>query len=328
MTRIAVTGANGFIGRALITELLKIPRIRVVAVSRNPDSVPLHANISVCSWDKCLSESSHEDHPLVNCDCVIHLAGLAHASAVDANDAPDVYRLVNVDGTRLLARRAVESKVRRFIFVSSIKVNGENTKPGQPFSADSEPCPEDEYGRSKLDAELALQEIGQASDLEFTIIRPVLVYGVDVKANFRELMIWAIRGVPLPFKSISNKRSFIALDNLIDLIIHCLDHPAAANQVFLASDGEDLSTPELIKRLAEAAGRPARLFPVPIGLLGLLARLTGRGSVMKRLAGSLQVDGQETRRRLGWNPPLLIDQALREAAEAYLNEINGKGGSK
>jgi nucleoside-diphosphate-sugar epimerase len=205
--------------------------------------------------------------------------------------------------------------VRRFVFVSSIKVNGEATLRGESFSADDVPAPLDPYGISKLEAEQGLRELEAETNMEVVIVRPSLVYGPGVKANFSSMMRWVARGVPLPLGAVQNCRSMVALDNLVDLLITCLTHPAAAGQTFLASDGEDVSTTELLRRTAQAMGKTAFLLPVPAYLLESGAVLLGKRAVAQRLCGSLQVDIEKTRRLLGWNPPLTLDQGLKKAVE-------------
>jgi len=228
------------------------------------------------------------------------------------------FRRVNVDGTAALARQAAASGVRRFVFLSSIKVNGEFTEAGQPFTADDVPAPEDPYGVSKHEAEQLLRQIAAETGMEVVIIRPPLVYGLGVKANFESMMRWLARGVPLPLAAVTNnRRSLVALDNLVDLIVTCLHHPAAANQTFLVSDDEDLSTAQLLKRMGAAIGQPARLFYLPPTLLKLGASVLNRPGIYQRLCGSLQLDIAKTRQLLGWTPPVSVDEGLRRAAEGF-----------
>jgi len=225
---------------------------------------------------------------------------------------------VNVEGTAALARQAAVAGVRRFVFLSSVKVNGEFTEAGQPFTADDVPAPEDPYGVSKHEAEQLLRQITVETDMEVVIIRPPLVYGPGVKANFESMMRWLARGVPLPLAAVTeNRRSLVALDNLVDLIVTCLNHPAAANQTFLASDGEDLSIAELLKRMGAAMGHPARLFYLPPALLKLGAAVLNKPGIYQRLCGSLQLDITKTRQLLGWAPPVSVDAGLRRAAEGF-----------
>ncbi|MFP4080718.1 MAG: UDP-glucose 4-epimerase family protein [Ectothiorhodospira sp.] len=247
-------------------------------------------------------------------DVVVHTAARAHVMADAITDPLSEYQRVNVDGTRALARQAAEQGVRRFVFISSVKVNGERTVPGAPFSSDDEPSPEDAYGVSKFEAEQALREIGAETSMEVVIIRPPLVYGPGVKGNFASMMRWVKKGVPLPLGAVNNRRSLVALDNLVDLVTTCIDHPAA-NGVFLVSDGEDLSTRDLLRRVGNAMGRPARLIPVPPRLLEAGAVILGKRDVARRLLGSLQVDISKTRDVLGWEPPISVDEGLRRAVE-------------
>lgn len=230
------------------------------------------------------------------------------------------FRAVNVGGTLALARQAAAAGVRRFVFVSSIKVNGEATTPGKAFSPEDTPLPADPYGISKLEAEQGLRQLASVTPMELTIVRPPLVYGPGVKANFEAMMRWLKRGVPLPLGAIDNRRTMIALDNLVDLLVACIEHPSARDQIFLAGDGEDLSTTDLLRRLAAALGVPARLFPVPGWILEAAANLVGKPSVAKRLCGNLQVDISETRRLLGWAPPISVDEGLRRTAAHFLAE--------
>jgi UDP-glucose 4-epimerase len=249
---------------------------------------------------------------------VIHCAARVHVMNEDAGDPLAEFRRVNVDGTLRLARQAAEAGVRRFVFVSSIKVNGEHSQPGDSFTADEIPAPGDPYGVSKWEAEAGLRALSQETGMEVVIIRPPLVYGPGVKANFLAMMRWLQRGVPLPLGGVTeNRRSLVFLGNLIDLIVTCIDHPAAANQTFLVSDDEDLSTAALLRRMAAALGRPARLIPVPVGLIAFGAKLIGRPGIVQRLCGSLQVDIGKTKALLGWSPPISVEEGLRRTAEHW-----------
>lgn len=248
-------------------------------------------------------------------DALVHCAARVHVMQDDAADPLDAYRLVNVEGTLNLARQAATAGVQRFVFVSSIKVNGEASLSGQPFTTDDVPTPLDPYGVSKLEAEQGLRELEAQTGMDVVIVRPTLVYGPGVKANFASMMLWVERGVPLPMGAIHNARSMVALDNLVDLLVTCLKHPAAAGQTFLVSDGEDVSTTELLRRTAQAMGKKALLLPVPAFLLELGAAMLGKRAVAQRLCGSLQVDIEKTRRLLGWKPPLTLNQGLKKAVE-------------
>ena len=230
------------------------------------------------------------------------------------------FRRINVEGTLRLAAQAAEAGVRRFVFISSIKVNGESTTPGQPFTPQQDPAPSDPYGISKWEAEQRLRSLSTASGMETVIIRPALIYGPGVKANFLNMMRWLHRGIPLPLGSVENSRSLVALDNLVDLIDVCLDHPKAVNETFLASDGEDLSTTDLLRRMSQALGRRARLLPVSSRILELVALALGKRSISQRLLGSLQVDISHTQTRLGWTPPISVDAALKMTAQHFLEQ--------
>jgi nucleoside-diphosphate-sugar epimerase len=282
---IAVTGATGFIGSALVAELAE----RQFYVHQVPRSSVEVAGVQ----------------------CVIHCAARAHIMRDEALDPLTEYRRVNVQGTLNLARQAAVAGVKRFVFLSSMKVNGESTGGLPRFARDDEPRPEDAYGLSKWEAEQGLWEIASQTGMEVVVVRPPLVYGPGVKGNFARLLDLVRSGVPLPLASVNNCRSFIGLDNLVDLLIRCVDHPKAAGQTLLVSDGQDLSTPELLRMIANAMGRPARLFSVPVPLLRLAGRVVGRLNEVDRLVGSLRVDSSATRELLGWTPPVGVEEGIR-----------------
>jgi UDP-glucose 4-epimerase len=263
------------------------------------------------AWQKILSGT----------DLIIHTAARVHEMKDTAADPLAGYRRINVAGTMNLARQAADAGVRRFIFLSSIKVNGDNTTFGRPFHADDPADPGDAYSRSKYEAEVELQRLSQVSGMEVVVIRPPLVYGPGVRANFLTMMRWVHKGWPVPLGSLENRRSLVALDNLVDLIKTCCVHPAAANQVFLVSDGEDVSVTELLRRIGVALQRPARFLPVPPGLVRALAALTGKHGQVARLSGSLQVDIDKTRKLLGWSPVVSMEVALQETARHYLDSL-------
>jgi nucleoside-diphosphate-sugar epimerase len=250
---------------------------------------------------------------LAGCDVVVHAAARVHVMHDGAADPLAEFRRVNVEGTITLARQAAAQGVRRFIFLSSIKVNGESTQRGAPFRADDVAAPIDPYGVSKHEAEVMLRALSASTGMDVTIVRPVLVYGAGVGGNFRAMIEWVRRGLPLPFGALDNRRSLVALDNLVSLLVACVQHPAAANRTLLVSDEDDVSTPELLRRVAHAMDRSARLVPVPAPLLSALGLLTGRGAQMQRLCGDLQVDIAQTRSLLGWSPRTSMQDALRSA---------------
>lgn len=303
---VAVTGANGFVGQAVCAELVA----RGVTVRRLVRVIG--ASLDVVAVGEISRETDWEA-ALTGVDAVVHLAARVHMITDSSADPLAEFRRVNVDGTLNLARQAAAAGIRRFVFVSSIKVNGESTLPGQAFAADDPPDPQDPYGISKYEAEQGLRDVAGQTGMEVVIVRPPLVYGPGVKANFLAMVQWLACGIPLPLGAIHNKRSLVALDNLVDLITTCLDHPAAANQTFLAGDGHDLSTTELLQRVALALGKPARLIPVPAGVLQWSAALLGKKAMMQRLCGSLQVDIGKAGNVLGWTPPVTVDEGLRRA---------------
>jgi UDP-glucose 4-epimerase len=314
---ILLTGATGFVGSAVARSLASTGGHALrAAVRREHGAIPDVELFQVGD----IHGGTEWGSALQDVDVVVHVAGRAHILKETAADSLAEFRRTNVQGTLNLARQAAAAGVRRLVFVSSIKVNGELTRPGRPFQADDSPAPADPYGISKMEAEDGLRSLASGSNLEVVIVRPPLVYGPGVRANFRAMMSWLHRGVPLPLGSINNRRSLVALDNLVDLIVTCVDHSAAANQTFLVSDGEDLSTTDLLRRLARALGSPARLIPCPVALLELGARLTGQQANAARLCGSLQVDIAKTRRLLTWEPQVTVESALRKAAAAFLQE--------
>lgn len=307
-----VTGAGGFIGKALARKLELGSTLRVAV---RPGSA---SNGVGAVFRKELSPVEDWFAAVRGADCVVHCAARVHVMKESVNDPLAEFRRVNVDGTLRLARQAAEAGVRRFVFVSSIKVNGEWTEPGRPFLADAMPDPCDPYGVSKAEAELGLRKLAEETGMEVTIIRPPLVYGPGVKANFQAMMEWLARGVPLPLGAIRNARSLVGIDNLVDLIVTCVGHPGAANQTFLVSDGEDLSTTNLLRRMGQALGKPVRLIPVPQKLLTFGAKMLGKPGIAQRLCGWLQVDITKTRELLGWDPPVSVDEGLRRTAVHWL----------
>ncbi|WP_081601231.1 MULTISPECIES: NAD-dependent epimerase/dehydratase family protein [unclassified Thioalkalivibrio] len=308
--RVLVTGATGFVGGAVIERLAVDGRRVPVAACRRGVSVPAGAELAVTP---SLGPEADWSGALQDVEAVVHAAARVHVMDEDAADPLAEYRRANVEGTLALARQAAQAGVRRFVFVSSIKVNGEQTAPGSVFSVADAPAPVDPYGVSKAEAEAALFALGRETGMEIVAVRPPLVYGPGVGGNFARMMQWVARGVPLPLGAVDNRRSMVGLDNLVDLLVTCLEHPAAANRVFLAGDGEDLSTTDLLRRVAAAMDRRARLLLVPPVLLRAGARAVGRGEMARRLLDSLQVDISHTRETLGWEPPVSVDEGLRRA---------------
>lgn len=303
-TKVMVTGATGFVG-SLVTEEASRRGFEVVGTSRRLVNSVCNL-VQVTSFD----DLSGCSDLFQNVGVVVHCAARAHVMKDEVPDPLAEYRKVNVDGTLNLARQAAEAGVLRFVFISSVKVNGEQTPLNQPFTAEDSPAPEDEYGISKMEAEQGLQALAAETTMEVVIIRPPLVYGSGVKGNFANMIELLDKGYPLPLGAIHNRRSLVALDNLVDLIVTCIDHPGAANETFLVSDGEDLSTTELLQGVAQAMGKPSRLIPVPAGLLQLGATLLGKKAVAQRLLGSLQVDISHTQQCLNWTPPLTVKEGL------------------
>lgn len=313
--RVLVTGATGFVGSSVVDNFSRDSSLQVLAGVRNvkanfPENVEPFLLGSL--------EAGTTLGSLEGIEAIVHCAARVHVMNDQSADPLSEFRKVNVEGTLNLARRAAAAGVRRFIFISSIKVNGEGTDNRLPYTADEIPSPVDPYGISKLEAEQSLRALASESGMAVTIIRPVLVYGPGVKANFYSMMKWLQNGLPLPLANVHNKRSMVALENLVDLIKTCLDHPAAINQIFLVSDGEDLSTPELLRLTARALGGKAFLVPFPVIALTFIARLFGRPAIAARLCGTLQVDISKTRSMLEWTPPVSVDQALNTTARQYL----------
>jgi nucleoside-diphosphate-sugar epimerase len=302
---VLVTGANGFVGRALCPTLKSAGYTVRRAVRRDdgePDTFAVGDIGPTADWMPALD----------GVDVVVHLAAHVHVM----NEASkELFHQVNVAGTERLARQAAAAGARRLVYMSSIKANGERTPPGQPFTEETPPNPQDPYGISKWEAEKLLHSI---DDLDAVTIRPPLVYGPGALGNFAQLLRWVARGWPLPLANARNRRSFVGIDNLCDFVTCCLDHPDAAEQTFLISDGHDLSTAELIRHLAKALDKPARLFPFPVSVMQLMARLVGRQGITDRLFGSLTVNADKARSRLGWTPPLSVDEGLARVAAWYL----------
>jgi nucleoside-diphosphate-sugar epimerase len=284
----------------------------VRASVRRPSNLLPHGIEQVVTGD--LGPETNWQAALSGADTVVHLAARAHVLEEKTDDPLREFRLVNVEATWNLARQAAAGSVRRFVFVSSIGVNGNSTGL-VPFSERDAPHPQEAYAVSKHEAEQALRDLAAHSSMETVVIRPPLVYGPEAPGNFGRLCRLVQRAPLLPFGSVDNRRSLIALDNLVDFIVTCMEHPSAANETFLVSDGEDLSTTDLMRRLARAMGKPSRLIPVPSALLMTGAALAGRRQMAQRLIGSLQVDISKARRILGWVPPVSVDEGLRRACQ-------------
>lgn len=314
--KVLVTGASGFVGRAAVARLAA-DRHDVVAAARGPLN-----NLPSGVQQARLNALGGDCNPLINSsavDVVVHAAGRAHVMQETTRDPLAAFREVNVNGSLAIARQTRDAGARRFVFLSSIKVLGERSQLGRPFNAESLPAPVDAYGRSKLEAEQALAEFCDSSDMELVVIRPPLVYGPGVKANFERLLQAVSQRRPLPFGRLdANRRSLVSLDNLVDLISSCVGHVAAPRQTLLVSDDEDLSTVELVRRLARSLGVAPRLVPVPVWALLLAGTTIGRRDAVRRLCESLQVDIGGTRRRLGWVPPVTVEDALARMADHFL----------
>ena len=321
---VAVTGATGFVGSALVPALRQGGH-SVRALVRTTGSTAANEEYLVADPDpRRMTEAVGMFRGI---QCVVHLAARVHVMRESEAEPLAAFRRVNVDWTLQLARAAAEAGVRRFVFLSSVKVNGEVTAPGAAFTSEDLPAPADPYAISKYEAELALTELGRGSAMDVVIIRPPLVYGPGVKGNFETMMRWLRTGLPLPLGAIDNKRTLLAVGNLVSLIESCLEHSAARGRVLLAGDDEDLSTTELLRRMATALGTQARLIPVPSPVLRGVARLLGRSEIAQRLCANLQVDSRTTRELLGWRPPFRVDEGLRGAASCFL-EAEGRARRK
>lgn len=314
--RILLTGGSGFVGAAVANVIAALcPDLILPLRAPNETDIadfpgserPKIADINgQAKWDGLLN----------GVDTVLHCAAATVGNAGSHLNRASALRAVNTDGTLNLASQAAAAGVKRFVFLSSIKVNGEETKIGRPFNADDIAKPLDDYGISKAEAEKGLLKISSDTGMEVVIIRPPLVYGPNVKGNFAKLGALVAKGVPLPLAMVKNQRSFVAIDNLVDLIITCINHPKAANQIFLASDGQDLSTPELLNGMAKAMGRDIKLFPLPLSLLSLGAAMIGKKDEANRLLGSLHLDISKTRDVLGWSPLINAEEGLRRCFDA------------
>lgn len=316
VVKLMVTGVTGFVGKQLCTALDNADGVEVIAAVREPKNIGVQEVVvgdinSYTTWKASLNQV----------DVVFHLAARAHVMQDDVEDPLAAFREVNLLGTVNLARQAAAAGVKRFVYVSSIKVNGEYTDV-KPFTETDEPDPQDPYGISKWEAEQALQKISHETGMEIVIVRPPLVYGPGVKANFYSLLNLVSKALPLPLGSIHNRRSMIYVGNLVDALILCATHPVAAGQTYLVSDGEDVSTPQLIRAIASAMRRPDRVFPFPLSLMRSAASVLGRSSVVDRLTQSLEVDSGKIRKELDWRPPYSMQQGLQETVDWFLQSSN------
>lgn len=310
MSTVAVTGATGLVGRQLVTHLARCADVRVRAAVRRPSPALPGGVEQVTVGDFSATTDWHR--VLAGAETVVHAAARVHVMRDTHPDPLAEFRRVNVAATLRLAREAAAAGVARLVYLSSVKVCGDVGT----HSETGTPAPEDHYGRSKHEAEVGLRAVAAETGLDVVIIRPPLVYGPGATANFRALMRAVSRGIPLPLGAIHNRRSLVALDNLVDFIVLCTTHPAAKNETFFVSDGEDLSTTDLIRRLARAMGRPSRLVPVPAAVLIAAAAVLGRRDLARRLIASQQVDISKARRLLGWVPPISVDEGLRRAVRS------------
>ena len=304
-SKILLTGATGFVGQNLAQALIKKNAALICSVRK-----PTHIIGADCRLVDDLSPSTDWRHCLDGVATVIHCAARVHVMQEKANDPLQLFRQINVAGTLQLAKQAATAGVKQFIFLSSVKVNGEKTEIGSAFTEDCESQAIDPYGISKFEAEQALFELGRNTGMAITVIRPPLIYGPGVGANFLSMLGWVQRGIPLPLGTLQNKRSFVFIDNLVSLILCCIQNPRASNQVFLVSDGHDMSTTQLLKKSAASFGVSSRLLPCPAWLLILMATLLGKKAVADRLCESLQIDISKTSRILEWTPPYTVEQGL------------------
>ncbi len=319
---ILITGATGFVGSRLANFLgTQFPNAELrLAVRHQPDELQVPGVLPAGSIEVVGDINPHTNwiDALIGVDMVIHLAARVHVMNDVAQDPLEEYRNANTLATIHLAEEAAKSGIKRFIYLSSIKVNGEETTPGQSYSEDSTPAPIDSYGVSKWEAEQGLEKVCAQTGMEFVIIRPPLIYGPGVKANFQKLMGLVAKGLPLPFGAVHNQRSMLALDNLVSFIAEAMTNPLAANQRFLLSDGEDVSTTQLLKLLAKEMGKSCWLIPIPALILRGVAQMLSASAAADRLLGSLQIDSSKARQLLQWQPPLSVEEGIAIAAKAYL----------
>jgi UDP-glucose 4-epimerase len=313
MKRLLVTGYSGFVGNKLVSQLHDIYQLNLLG--RKPSNLG-------CVYTHSLDSISSYSDALVNVDVVVHCAARVHIMDAAASEHFEQFKAVNTFGAFNLAKQAAQSGVKRFVFISSVKVSGESTTDKLPYSELMKPVPEDPYGQSKYEAEEVLKQVAADTGMEVVIIRPPLVYGAGVKANFLSLLKLSSLSIPLPFGAVNNKRSMVYVENLVDFIIRCIDHPNAANQTFLVSDGEDLSLKSLITYIRKAMGKTPLLLPVSVGLFKLAGKLTGKSGVVDRLVGDLQVDSSKARELLDWIPPYSVEQGIAATVLDFNNRKN------
>lgn len=317
MNSVLITGSCGFIGRELCIKILDDGRRAKGTVSIESDVSRLPVGVDAVLIASIDSDTNW-DNILAGIDAIVHLAARVHVTDDAFSDPLAEYRKVNVEGTERLAVAAVNAGVKRFVYISSVKVNGEGGS--YSYTENDKEAPEDPYALSKWEAEQALYEIADKTEMDLVVLRPPLVYGPGVKANFLRLLKVVDSGIPLPLASVNNRRSLIYLGNLIDAIVTCINHPGAAGNTYFVSDGKDVSTPELIRCISSALGRPARLFPFSPVLLKKAGIITGKSVAMDRLLGSLTVDCSKIRRELDWQAPFLMEQGLKETANWYIKK--------
>lgn len=306
---ILVTGGNGFIGTALVQTLSNLgrPVKRLTRTDMNAGG----KNVTTIVGDLSVVDRNWFN----GVTTIVHTAAITHVHDKRSADGLAKIRKINVEGTMRLAREAARADVKRFIFLSSVKVNGEESKVGCPLTEKDHSDPQDAYSVSKYEAEKGLRKLAHETNMEVVIIRPPLVYGPGVKGNFESMIKWVGNGIPLPLGAVFNQRSLVALDNLVDFVITCIDHPAAANETFFVADGEDISTTELLEAVGKAMEKPSRLLPVSIRLLRIGAAMLGKKAVMQRLLGSMQVDISKAHQALGWTPPVSLGEGLKRAMQ-------------
>ena len=316
--KIIVTGAGGFIGKNLLFNTALDPNIEVRAVFReiNKEQKSPYELVEI----EDINSGTNWKGILEDIDTVIHLAERAHFTTATEKNSQSKFSETNIEGTLNLASQSVEKGVKRFIFLSSIKVNGEKTLLNSPFTSEDSPQPEDFYGKLKLETEKRLKEITRKETMELVIIRPVMVYGPGVKANFLNLITWISKGLPLPFGSVRNKRSFVSVHNLIDFILLCVNHPSAANETFLVSDGKSISTTELIENIKSALGKGGLNFPLPLFILKVILFISSRSNLSQKLLGSLEVDISKNKEILGWEPSISFEESLNLTIEHFLKK--------